>query len=73
VSDWFDHEYREAEFRYETNYDPDKGQWFARGYVTWRKGQSWDARVYTTPRMATEVDAKQAFCQWAIQWIDDNP
>jgi hypothetical protein len=73
VSRWIVHHYRDTEFCYQTNYDPDTDQWFARGYVTWPKGQSWEVKIHTTPYMSTEIEAKQAFCEWAMRWIDDNP
>jgi hypothetical protein len=72
MSHFIMHRYRNTEFRYQTIYDRDKRQWFAQGYVNARH-ESLEAKAYTTPCMPTEIEAKQAFCEWAIHWIDDNP
>jgi hypothetical protein len=72
MSNFITHKYRNTEFRYQTSYDPAERQWFAQGYINARN-ESWEARAYTTPGFPEEVEAKKAFCEWAIQWIDHNP
>jgi hypothetical protein len=66
-------QYRDTELRYQTIFDPLQSLWFAWGYVRSIKKRSRDTRAYTTPGMAREVEAKELFYQWAIQWIDENP